>query len=64
MKIITLHKGDYTKRFFDLEDINKYFGIIGLFEAEETSMTRDEEEYTKPKVVYKVKVRKGNSNYE
>ena len=59
-----MHKGDYTKRFFYLEDINKYFGIIGLFEAEETSMTIDEEEYTKPKVVYKVKVKKGNSNYE
>ena len=51
-------EGDYTKRFFDLEDVNKYFGIIGIVEAEETSMTRDEEEYLKPKMLYKVKVKK------
>lgn len=51
-------EGDYTKRFFDLEDVNKYFGIIGIVEAEETSMTRDEKEYLKPKVLYKVKVKK------
>lgn len=29
-------EGDYTKRFFDLEDVNKYFGIIGNVEAKET----------------------------
>ena len=52
-------EGDYTKRFFDLEDVNRYFGIIGSVEAEETSMTRDEEEYSKPKILYKVKVMKG-----
>ena len=51
-------EGDYTKRFFDLEDVNRYFGIIGTVEAEETSMTRDEEEYLKPKALYKVKVKK------
>ena len=51
-------EGDYTKRFFDLKDVNKYFGIIGTVEAEETSMTRDEKEYLKPKVLYKVKVKK------
>lgn len=52
-------EGDYTKRFFDLEDVNRYFGIIGLVEAEETSMTRDEDEYLKSKILYKVKVMKG-----
>ena len=52
-------EGDYTKRFFDLEDVNKFFGIIGSVETEETSMTRDEEEYSKPKILYKVKVMKG-----
>ncbi len=51
-------EGDYTKRFFDEEDINKYFGIIGNIESHETSMTRNEEEYSKPKVLYQVKVRK------
>ena len=55
-------EGDYTKRFFDLEDVNKFFGIIGSVEAEETSMTRDEEEYSKPKILYKVKVKKKGNN--
>ena len=50
-------EGDYTKRFFDLEDINKYFGIIGSVYAEETHMIRNEEEYSKPKVLYKIKVK-------
>lgn len=52
-------EGDYTKRFFDFEDINKYCGIIGSVEAEETQMTRNEDEYLKPKILYKVKVEKG-----
>ena len=51
-------EGDYTKRFFDFEDVNKYFGIIGSVEAEETEMTRNEEEYSKAKKIYKVKVKK------
>lgn len=51
-------EGDYTKRFFDQEDINKYFGIIGKLESFETSMTRNEEEYSKPKVLYQIKVEK------
>ena len=51
-------EGDYTKRFFDLEDVNKFFGIIGSVEAEETQMTRNEEEYSKAKKLYKVKVKK------
>lgn len=49
-------EGDYTKRFFDLEDIHKYFGIIGSIEAHETEMIRDEEEYAKPKKLYQIKV--------
>ena len=50
-------EGDYTKRFFDLEDVNKYFGIIGGVETEETQMTRNEAEYSKPKMLYKIKVK-------
>lgn len=50
-------EGDYTKRFFDLEDVNKYFGIIGSVETEETQMTRNEAEYSKPKMLYKIKVK-------
>ena len=53
-------EGDYTKRFFDFEDVNKYFGIIGSVEVEETKMIRNEEEYQKPKILYKIKVERGN----
>lgn len=52
-------EGDYTKRFFDYEDVNKYFGIIGSVETKETQMIRNEEEYSNPKILYKVKVQKG-----
>lgn len=52
-------EGDYTKRFFDEEDVENYFGIIGTLESFETSMTRNEEEYSKPKVLYQIKVKKG-----
>ena len=57
-------EGDYTKRFFDFEDVNKYFGIIGSVEAEETQMIRNEDEYSKPKILYKIKVGKGSNDYE
>ena len=50
-------EGVYTKRFFNLEDVNKYFGIIGNVKAEETQMTRNEIEYLKPKILYKIKVK-------
>lgn len=53
-------EGDYTKRFFDLEDVDEYFGIIGEVEVFETSMTRDEKEYSKPKKLYQIKVKKGD----
>lgn len=53
-------EGDYTKRFFDQKDVNKYFGIIGKVESFETSMIRNEEEYAKPKRLYRIKVRKGD----
>ncbi len=51
-------EGDYTKRFFDQEDINRYFGIIGDLESFETSMLRNEEEYRKPKMLYQVRAKK------
>lgn len=56
-------EGDYTKRFFDTYDIQKYFSIIGEVKAHETSMMRDEEEYSKPKVLYQIKVTK-EEDYE
>lgn len=54
-------EGDYTKRFFDIEDIYKYFSIIGNIEARDTSMIRDEEEYSKEKKLYQIKVERISS---
>lgn len=47
---------DYAKRFFDEEDILKYFGIIGKVEYHKTQMVRAEKEYQKPKKLYEIKV--------
>lgn len=51
-------EGAYTKSFFDIEDINRYFGIVGTVELRETSMIRDEEEYSKSKRLYQLKIKK------
>lgn len=51
-------EGDYTKRFFDIEDVNKYFSMIGAVEAKEAEMIRNEEEYSKPKKLYMIRVKK------
>lgn len=51
-------EGAYTKRFFDDEDVRKYFSLIGDVSYDECSMVRDEEEYSKEKKLYKVKVTK------
>lgn len=44
----------YNKRFFNLEDADKYFSIIGKVNAREADMLR----YTKPKKVIEVDVEK------
>lgn len=52
-------EGDYTKRFFYEEDVENYFSIVGDVEYKKTSMIRDEEEYSKEKRLFEVKVVKG-----
>ena len=44
----------YNKRFFDMEDVNKYFSIIGKVEAHEAEMLR----YEKAKKLIEIKVEK------
>ncbi len=44
----------YNKRFFDLEDANKYFSIIGEVNVKESEMLR----YSKPKKVIEIDVKK------
>ncbi len=55
-------EGSYYKRFFEEEDIQKYFSMIGSISYRKTEMTRDEECYTKPKKLYEVKVMKGDGS--
>ncbi len=38
--------------------MNKYFGITGTLKSFKTSMTISEEKYSKPKVLYQIKVKK------
>lgn len=52
-------EGIYAKRFFDEEDIKRYFSPIGKLTYQKTVMTRDEDEYRKEKRLYEVKVEKG-----
>lgn len=44
----------YNKRFFDIDDVNNYFSIIGKVEATEAVMTR----FAKPKKLIEIKVEK------
>lgn len=44
----------YKKRFFNKEDVQKYFWIIWNVKAKETEMTRDEDEYKKIKKLYEI----------
>lgn len=48
----------YKKRFFDKDDVNKYFWIIWDVKAKETEMTRNEDEYKKIKKLYEIIVNK------
>ncbi len=50
------NKGAWAQRFFNEEDVKKYFGIIGKVEYKETSMTREEAFYRSPKMLYQIKV--------
>ena len=59
LRVKCMNEVKATHGKISFEDINKYFGIIGSVEAEETQMTRNEDEYLKPKILYKVKVEKG-----
>ena len=48
--------GSYAQRYFNEEDLNKFFGIIGEFTFVEKPMTRNESYYSLPKYLYKVRV--------
>ena len=48
--------GSYAQRYFNEEDLNKFFGIIGKFTFLEKPMTRNEGYYSMPKYLYQVRV--------
>ena len=48
--------GSYSQRYFNEDDLKKYFGIIGKFSFVEKGMTRKEAYYSMPKMLYHVRV--------
>jgi hypothetical protein len=48
--------GSYAQRYFNEDDLNKFFSIIGKFTFVEKAMTRKEAYYSKPKMLYQVRV--------
>ena len=48
--------GTWAQRYFDEDDLYKFFGIIGKFTFSEKGMIRDEPFYSKPKYVYQLRV--------
>ena len=49
-------QGSWAQRYFNEEDLNKFFGIIGNFSFVEKTMIRDEPFYSVPKYLYQVRV--------
>ena len=49
--------GVWAQRYFNEEDLNKYFGIIGDFTFVEKPMVRNESFYSTPKYLYQVRVK-------
>ena len=49
-------QGSWAQRFFNEEDLNRFFGIIGDYTFVEKTMTRAEPFYSKKKYVYQVRV--------
>lgn len=50
-------EGDYGKRIFNENDIKKYFGFLGDLNYRENEMTRDDDEYRKPRKVFEIVVK-------
>ena len=48
--------GSYAQRYFNEDDLNKFFSIIGKFTFVEKAMTRKESYYSMPKMLYQVRV--------
>ena len=48
--------GGYSQRYFNEDDLKKFFGIIGKFTFVEKAMTRKEAYYSNPKMLYHVRV--------
>lgn len=50
--------GCYGQRYFNEQDLERYFGLIGDYQFREVLMTRDEEFYSYPKALYQILVNK------
>ena len=49
-------QGSWAQRYYNEEDLKKFFGIIGKYTFVEKTMIRDEPFYSKPKYLYQVRV--------
>lgn len=47
-------EGDYAKRLFDEEDIEKFFGVFSKLRHEENEMTRNDGEYRRARKVFEI----------
>ena len=47
-------EGCFGKRIFDKKDIEEYFGIFSYLSYKEYKMTRDDDEYRKPRKVFEI----------
>lgn len=50
--------GSYAQRYFNDQDIERFFGLVGILRYRETAMTRADAYYSHPKMLYEVAVRK------
>lgn len=50
--------GSYAQRYFNEDDLLKFFGMIGRIRYQEMAMTRDEAYYSHPKMLYRVRAEK------
>lgn len=46
--------GGYAQRYLNEQDVEDFFGLIGGYTSRETAMTRQDSNYSQPKVMYEI----------
>ena len=50
--------GGYAQRYLNEQDVEDFFGLIGKYSFRETAMTRQDSYYSRPKIMYEIRVEK------